>query len=86
MQVTASAGGHAGGTERGLRSQFKPSFELVEAKLHPPWARPGIVPRTELVDRLVAAGVRVHEIAESTPTLEELFVEIVGPSAEEPAA
>ena len=59
MQVTASAGGHAGGTERGLRSQFKASFELVEAKLHPPWARPGIVPRTELVDRLVAAQPRL---------------------------
>ncbi len=59
MQVTASAGGHAGGTERGLRSRFKASFELVEAKLHPPWARPGIVPRTELVDRLVAAQPRL---------------------------
>jgi len=46
----------------------------------------GDVDAAELVDRLVAAGVRVHEIAESTPTLEELFVEIVGPSAEEPAA
>jgi LuxR family transcriptional regulator, maltose regulon positive regulatory protein len=31
----------------------------VEAKLHPPWARPGIVPRTELVDRLVAAHPRL---------------------------
>jgi len=59
LQVTASAGGHAGGTERGLRSRFKASFELVEAKLHPPWARPGIVPRTELVDRLVAAQPRL---------------------------
>ncbi|HEY6709069.1 MAG TPA: hypothetical protein VJB61_15925, partial [Actinomycetota bacterium] len=31
----------------------------MEAKLHPPWARPGIVPRTELVDRLVAARPRL---------------------------
>jgi LuxR family transcriptional regulator, maltose regulon positive regulatory protein len=29
--------------------------ELVESKLHPPWARPGIVPRTALVDRLLAS-------------------------------
>ncbi|HEX7146088.1 MAG TPA: hypothetical protein VF512_01165, partial [Actinomycetota bacterium] len=31
----------------------------MEAKLHPPWARQGIVPRTELVDRLVAAHPRL---------------------------
>ena len=30
------------------------SFALVESKLHPPPARPGIVARTELVDRLLA--------------------------------
>jgi LuxR family maltose regulon positive regulatory protein len=29
--------------------------ELVESKLHPPSARPGIVPRTALVDRLLAS-------------------------------
>jgi LuxR family transcriptional regulator, maltose regulon positive regulatory protein len=57
--VTASAGGHAGGAERGRRSGFRPSSELVESKLHPPWARPGIVLRTELVDRLVAAHPRL---------------------------
>jgi LuxR family transcriptional regulator, maltose regulon positive regulatory protein len=35
-------------------------LELVESKLHPPPARPGIVPRTLLVDRLLAsAGVPV---------------------------
>jgi LuxR family transcriptional regulator, maltose regulon positive regulatory protein len=31
------------------------SFELVESKLHPPLVRPGIVPRTGLVERLLAA-------------------------------
>ena len=29
-------------------------FALVESKFHPPWARSGIVPRTVLVDRLLA--------------------------------
>jgi len=57
--VTASAGGHAGEAERGPHSRFRPPLELVEAKLHPPWARQGIVPRTELVDRLVAAHPRL---------------------------
>ena len=37
------------------RSWLKSSFELVESKLHPPLARPGIVSRTVLVDRLLAA-------------------------------
>jgi LuxR family maltose regulon positive regulatory protein len=32
-----------------------PSFALVESKLEPPAPRPGIVPRTALVDRLLAA-------------------------------
>jgi LuxR family maltose regulon positive regulatory protein len=31
------------------------SFKLQQAKLHPPPARPGIVPRTALVDRLLGA-------------------------------
>jgi ATP/maltotriose-dependent transcriptional regulator MalT len=31
------------------------SFELVEAKLHPPPGRPGIVDRVGLVDRLLAS-------------------------------
>jgi LuxR family maltose regulon positive regulatory protein len=31
-------------------------FDLVESKLHPPAARPGIVARSALVDRLVGAG------------------------------
>jgi LuxR family transcriptional regulator, maltose regulon positive regulatory protein len=32
----------------------EPTFELVESKLHPPSGRPGIVPRTALVERLFA--------------------------------
>ena len=32
-----------------------PAFELIESKLHPPWLRPGIVARTALVERLLAA-------------------------------
>jgi hypothetical protein len=31
-------------------------LELVESKLHPPLPRPGMVPRTVLVDRLLAAS------------------------------
>jgi LuxR family maltose regulon positive regulatory protein len=36
-------------------SWMGPSFELVESKLHPPSARPGIVTRTVLVKRLLAS-------------------------------
>ena len=36
------------------RSWLGPSFELVESKLHPSVARPGVVPRTVLVERLLA--------------------------------
>ena len=35
-----------------------------------------------LVERLVVAGVRVHEIVEATPTLEEIFVELVAAAPE----
>jgi LuxR family maltose regulon positive regulatory protein len=38
-----------------LRSWAGSSLELVESKLHPPPARPGIVARTGLVERLLAA-------------------------------
>jgi LuxR family maltose regulon positive regulatory protein len=41
---------------RGRRSRDGPPFELIESKLHPPWLRPGIVARTELVERLLAAS------------------------------
>jgi LuxR family transcriptional regulator, maltose regulon positive regulatory protein len=34
----------------------RPSFALVESKLRAPWARPGIVARPRLVERLLAAG------------------------------
>src|SRR5512132_4500705 len=40
---------------QGRRSRPGPSFELIESKLHPPWLRPGIVARTALVERLLAA-------------------------------
>jgi LuxR family maltose regulon positive regulatory protein len=36
-------------------SWLGPSFELVESKLHPPSARPGIVPRTVLVEQLLVS-------------------------------
>ena len=39
----------------GRRSRDRPAFELIESKLHPPWLRPGIVARTALVERLLAA-------------------------------
>ena len=39
-----------------LQSWVGSSLELVESKLHRPLARPGIVPRTVLVDRLLAAS------------------------------
>ena len=38
-----------------LRSWVGSSWELVDSKLHPPLARPGIVPRNALVDRLLAS-------------------------------
>jgi len=37
------------------QSRLGPSFEPMESKLHPPLARPGIVPRTLLVERLLAS-------------------------------
>jgi LuxR family maltose regulon positive regulatory protein len=42
-------------TQRERRSSPGPSLELLEWKLRAPSERPGIVPRTGLVDRLVAA-------------------------------
>ena len=39
-----------------LQSWVGSSLELVESKLHRPLARAGIVPRTVLVDRLLAAS------------------------------
>jgi LuxR family maltose regulon positive regulatory protein len=37
------------------QSWLGPSFEPMESKLHPPSARPGIVPRTALVEQLLAS-------------------------------
>jgi LuxR family maltose regulon positive regulatory protein len=54
--VSTSVEGRAGRPERDLRSWVGSSLELVESKLHPPPARPGIVPRTGLVDRLLASA------------------------------
>jgi LuxR family maltose regulon positive regulatory protein len=54
--VNTSIEGRARRPERDLRSWVGSSFELVESKLHPPPARPGIVPRTGLVDRLLASA------------------------------
>ncbi len=42
-------------TQRERRSSPGPSFELLEWKLRAPSERPGIVPRTALLDRLLAA-------------------------------
>jgi hypothetical protein len=41
------------------QSRSESSFALVESKLHSPPARPGIVARTELVDRLLATAAPV---------------------------
>ena len=38
---------------------LRPGFELPESKFHSPAARPGIVARTALVDRLAAAQAQV---------------------------
>ena len=39
----------------GTRVPGEPALELAESKLRPPWTRPGIVHRTALVERLLAA-------------------------------
>jgi LuxR family maltose regulon positive regulatory protein len=48
-------GGAARRQQRDLRSCAGPAFELVESKLHPPWMRQGIVPRSVLVQRLLGS-------------------------------
>ena len=69
------------GTERGTVPRL--AFELLESKLHPPAARPGIVARTALVERLAAA--RAPFIAVVAPpgygktTLLAQWAERVGP-------
>ena len=56
LGMEASVGKRAASSERVLPSWSGSSLELVESKLHPPPARPGIVPRTGLVDRLLASA------------------------------
>src|SRR5262245_28630193 len=53
--VVAGAGRHGGGSGRDPGPRWKASFELREAKLHPPWAGQGTVPRTAVLERLEAA-------------------------------
>ncbi len=50
MRTGHSPGSRPDGPARPVRS-----FELMESKLHPPVVRPGIVTRTVLIDRLMAA-------------------------------
>ena len=58
--MNTSVGGRAVAPERDPRSWVGSPLELVESKLHPPPARPGIVNRTALVERLLASdGVPV---------------------------
>ena len=47
------------------QAALRPGFELPESKLHPPAARPGIVARTALVDRLAAAQAPVIVVMSS---------------------
>jgi len=54
LRMEASNGRRVAPPEGDRRSWLGPSFELVESKLLPPSPRPGIVPRTALVDRLLA--------------------------------
>ena len=54
QRVSTSIEGRARRPERDLRSLVGSTFELVESKLHPPPARPGTVPRTGLVEQLLA--------------------------------
>lgn len=57
-----SAARHRAGSRAGeqRRGRFQPAFPLVEAKLHPPAARPGTIPRERLTRLL--AGERVPPI------------------------
>jgi LuxR family transcriptional regulator, maltose regulon positive regulatory protein len=54
LRVDVSAGRRVAPPGGDLRSWLGPSFELLESKLRPPSPRPGNVPRTALVDRLLA--------------------------------
>jgi LuxR family maltose regulon positive regulatory protein len=58
-------------------------FELLESKFHPPAARPGIVPRTALVDRLAGAQAPVITVVAppgcGKTTLLAQWAERIGP-------
>ena len=54
--ATQASSGPPVEVERVQSSSSEPSFDLVESKLRPPVVRRGIVARTALVDRLVAAS------------------------------
>jgi LuxR family transcriptional regulator, maltose regulon positive regulatory protein len=53
--VAAGAGGHGAGPADVPGPRWTPSFELQESKLHPPWPGRETVPRTALLERLLAA-------------------------------
>jgi len=54
--VEAGAGGHGAGPGDRPGPRWTPSFELQESKLHPPWPGQVVVPRTALLERLLAAS------------------------------
>ena len=53
--MEAGTGGHGAGDGRDPDPRWAASFELVESKLHPPRTGQGTVPRTVLLERLLAA-------------------------------
>src|SRR5215471_16122319 len=67
----------------GRRAALRPGFELHESKFHPPAARPGIVDRTALVDRLAAAQAPVITVVAppgyGKTTLMAQWAERIGP-------
>ena len=65
------------------RAALRPGFELPESKFHPLAARPGIVSRTALVDRLAAAEAPVITVVAppgyGKTTLMAQWAERIGP-------
>ena len=53
--MVAGTGGHGAGDGQDPDPRWAASFELVESKLHPPRTGQGMVPRTALLERLLAA-------------------------------
>jgi LuxR family transcriptional regulator, maltose regulon positive regulatory protein len=54
--VKGSSTGHWEAPRADLEAGDGPAFEFLESKLHPPWTRSGVVPRTALVDRLAGSA------------------------------